>query len=91
MTGTVKSEQTLQFRFTPDGFCPDTCREVLSEDDRALLEQFEADRYRALYRLGLGDKRKDRSPSGAFLYLLSDTFFKKLTDLPDLELLRELQ
>lgn len=89
MTGTVKSEQTLQFRFTPDGFCPDTCREVLSEDDRALLEQFEADRYRALYRLGLGDKRKDRSPSGAFLYLLSDTFFKKLTDLPDLELTRE--
>ena len=89
MTGTVKLEQPLQFRFTPDGFCPDTRREFLSEEDRALLEQFEADRYRALYQLSLGDKRKDRSPSGAFLYLLSDTFFKKLTDLPDLELTRE--
>ncbi|MGN1015374.1 MAG: DEAD/DEAH box helicase [Faecousia sp.] len=89
MTGTVKVDQPLQFRFTPDGFCPDTRREALSEEDRALLEQFEADRYRALYHLGLGDKRADRSPSGAFLYLLSDTFFKKLTDLPDLELTRE--
>ena len=89
MTGTVKLEQPLQFRFTPDGFCPDTRREALSKDDGALLEQFEADRYRALYQLGLGDKRAGRSPSGAFLYLLSDTFFKKLTDLPDLELTRE--
>ena len=89
MTGTVKLDQPLQFRFTPDGFCPDTRREMLSKEDGALLEQFEADRYRALYQLGLGDKRADRSPSGAFLYLLSDTFFKKLTDLPDLELARE--
>ena len=89
MTGTVKLEQPLQFRFTPDGFCPDTRRETLAEEDRALLEQFEADRYRALYQLCLGSKREDRSPSGAFLYLLSDTFFKKLTNLPDLELTRE--
>lgn len=37
----------------------------------------------------MGDKKADRSPSWAFLYLLSDTFFKKLTDLPDLELTRE--
>ena len=49
MAGTVKLEQPLQFRFTPDGFCPDARREALSEEDRALLEQFEADRYRALY------------------------------------------
>ena len=89
MTGTLKSEQPLQFRFTPDGFCPDARREALSAEDTALLEQFAADRYRALYQLGLRDKRADRSPSGAFLYLLSDTFFKKLTDLPDLELTRE--
>lgn len=89
MADSVKLTQPLQFRFTPDGFCPDTRREALSKEDGALLEQFETDRYRALYQLGLGGKREDWSPSGAFLYLLSDTFFRKLTDLPDLELTRE--
>lgn len=89
MTDTLKLDQPLQFRFTPDGFCPDSRREALSSEDRALLERFETDRYRTLYRLSLEEQRTDRSPSGAFLYLLSDTFFKRLTDLPDLELSRE--
>ena len=35
-------------------------------------------------------ERPERAgPSAAFLYLLSETFFKSLTSLPDLELLRE--
>lgn len=89
MEDSARLQQPLQFRFTPEGFCPDSPREVLSKEDAALLERFEADRYGALYRLSLADKQTVRSPSGAFLYLLSDTFFKKLTGLPDLELTRE--
>lgn len=89
MAESMKKMQPLQFVFLKDTFCPNTSKECLSEADRTLLEAFEADRYSALYRMGMRSPQSERSPSGAFLYLLSDTFFKKLTALPDLELLRE--
>ena len=89
MAESMRAIQPLQFVFLKDTFCPNTTREELSETDRTLLEEFETDRYSALYRMGTRSRQAECSPSGAFLYLLSDTFFKKLTDLPDLELLRE--
>lgn len=81
--------QSLQFIFTPEGFYPDAYTAARSDQERALLARFERDRYEALYRMGLEERPENLSPSAAFLYLLSDTFFKKLTDLPALELLRE--
>ena len=89
MEHTAAMYQPLSFRFTEDGFFPDARRETLSPSDRALLEQFEQDRDQALYHLGLGEREPGQSPSWQFLYLLSDTFFKRLTDLPDLELTRQ--
>ena len=80
---------SLQFIFTPDGFLPDASGVSLSEKDRNLLERFTADRIQALYQMGLEERPENASPSALFLYLLSDAFFKALTALPDLELLRQ--
>lgn len=89
MAANKHQAQSLQFIFTPEGFYPDAYTAVRSDQERALLARFERDRYEALYRMGLEERPENLSPSAAFLYLLSDTFFKKLTDLPALELLRE--
>lgn len=85
---TETTQGRLQFIFTADGFYCDT-QDQLSDTDQALQTQFEADRWTALYRLGLTERPERVGPSAAFLYLLSDAFFKSLTSLPDLELLRE--
>ncbi len=78
----------LQFLFTEDGFCPDGRPEQLSPADQKLLGQFEQDRYGALYHMGLAEKSPYLSPSAAFLYQVSDAFFKTLTSLPELEISR---
>ena len=85
---TETTQGRLQFIFTADGFYCDT-QDQLSDTDQALQTQFEADRWTALYRLGLTERPERAGPSAVFLYLLSDAFFKSLTSLPDLELLRE--
>jgi len=85
---TETTKNRLQFIFTADGFYCDT-QERLSDANRALQAQFEEDRWTALYRLGLTERPEQAGPSAVFLYLLSDAFFKALTSLPDLELLRE--
>ena len=85
---TETTQGRLQFIFTADGFYCDT-QDQLSDADQALQLKFEADRWTALYRLGLTERPERAGPSAAFLYLLSDAFFKSLTSLPDLELLRE--
>lgn len=89
MEHTTAMYQPLSFRFTENGFFPDVRRETLSPSDRVLLEQFAQNPYQALYHLGLGECEQGQSPSWQFLYLLSDMFFKRLTDLPDLELTRQ--
>ncbi len=80
----------LQFIFTPDGFRPDAYQGVLSDEDQTLLQRLEADRDEALYRMGLETRRPGLSPSAAFLWSLSETFFRKLTEQPELELTRGL-
>lgn len=79
----------LQFLFTADSFYPDGRQEQLSPADQKLLGHFEQDRYGALYQMGLEEKASDLSPSSAFLYQVSDAFFKTLTSLPELEISRE--
>lgn len=79
----------LQFLFTADSFYPDSRSVQLSPADQKRLEHFEQDRYGALYQMGLEEKASDFSPSSAFLYQVSDAFFKTLTGLPELEISRE--
>lgn len=89
MTDTMQNSQTMQFAFTADGFVPIADAQMLNDADRELLSRFEEDRFAALYSMGLQGGAETAGASAAFLTLLSDTFFKRLTDLPDLELLRE--
>lgn len=79
----------LQFLFTKDGFCLDGSPEWLDEEDRELAALLETDRRRLLYHLGLQPGPEAASPSRVFLTRVSEAFFSALTDLPDLELLRE--
>lgn len=51
--------------------------------------RFEADKYHALYQMGFEEKREHLTATEGFLRLLSDTFLKRLTSLPELELARE--
>lgn len=89
VVGKDKVMVSLQFIFTEQSFFPEGKIENLSENDRVWLERFELNRYEALYRMGLEEKSGSYSPSAAFLYLLSDTFFKVLTSISELELARE--
>lgn len=74
----------LNFIFTPDGFYPDVSSET--EETR---KWFVNDGIDALYELGAGRKPDEISISEGFLYTVSSSFFQCLTELPDLELLRE--
>lgn len=79
----------LQFIFTEESFYPDAVTTELSAADQKKFSLFEKDRYQALYQMGFCEKPSELSPSAAFLYRFSDTFFKMLTDLPELALTRE--
>ncbi len=86
---TKGKEEILRFLFTSDGFSIDDRKEA--EDEKALYwkEQFEKERFYALYRLGFVEKPKVFDAAGSFLYQLSEQFFHLLTSQPDIELTRE--
>ncbi len=84
----VNTQAALSFIFTPDGFYADARPGQLSQQGQALLERFQENRLQALYQMGLEERPEQLGPSGEFLFLLSDAFFKRLTAMPDLELLR---
>ena len=79
----------LEFVLTADGFTPELSRRQSSEEDHALLAKWKDDRWTALYHLGLGDRPEGLSQSALYLYTVSETFFRALTSLPELELARE--
>lgn len=82
------SEKKLDFIFTPDGFILDMDMTKENKKDK-LAVMFSKDRYSALYNIGLTGKPQVCSASMAFLYMVADKFFKKLTQLPELEIVRE--
>lgn len=88
MKNTGVSPETLRFIFTENGFYPDSVTSEIPEIEK-WKKRFEADHYQALYQMGFLEKATDATPSGAFLRMLSDTFFQILTDMPELELARE--
>lgn len=79
----------LQFIFTEKDFYPDIQAAECSEGNRIWLENFEQDRYGALYQMGFVEREKDLTSTGGYLYLLSSTYLKMLTSLPELEIARE--
>ena len=76
-------DKNLSFLFTPDGFRPD-----VSEGEENVV-WMEDGGFPALYESGLKAAPEVMSPSARFLYQTASSFFKQLTDLPELELARE--
>lgn len=88
MKNKVASPEALQFIFTENGFYPDNEKSGIPEIEN-WKKRFEEDRYQALYQMGFQEKAAEPSPSGSYLRLLSDTFLRVLTALPELELARD--
>lgn len=80
--------QTLHFLFTPTGFVPDSAAQG-ADAGADLTAWTEQGGLPALYAFGLRGDPKGLTPSGAFLYRVAQAFFRKLTDLPELELVRQ--
>ena len=70
-----------QYIFTKNGFYPESA----GEQDEGQL----ADTAVLLYDMARTENPSKLTVSGYFLYLVSDAFFKELTQLPELELVRD--
>ena len=60
-----------------------------TEDGEALLARWKENRCKELYHLGQRERPEGLSPSVLYLYTVAEAFFRALTTLPELELLRE--
>ena len=80
----------LSFVFTEDSFRIDHPGEDVAAEEQALKEAFLQDRYKALFQLGFQVKKRAESPSLAFLHGLARRYLRSLTNLPDLEVARDL-
>ena len=95
MNKTENQTQRLQFIFTEKDFYLDiqpfgsdeASNPARGRDD--WRERFETDKYHALYQMGFEEKPADLAATANFLYIVSDSFLKQLTGLPELELARE--
>ena len=76
-------DKNLSFLFTPDGFRPDVSE---GEENAVWMED---GGFPVLYESGLKAAPETMSPSARFLNQTAASFFKQLTDLPELELARE--
>ena len=81
-------ETALKFFFTENGVVVDHQQEKLSESDSKWAKLFEENPYEALYHYGLASAEAG-SVSAIFLKKLVKNFLEKLTEMPELEILRE--
>lgn len=79
-------DETLYFIFTEHSFFLDETNENLSEKTKTAWAK---NPYFLIYQEAVLGKMNDSSPSHIFLYQVATCFFRCLTALPELELLRE--
>ena len=89
MSAKDKQRTAMNFLFTPEGFTPDISSLESEKDQQEAVKWIAEGGYAALYQFGLGGRPAEPTPSESFLYQVADTFFKQLTDLPELELVRQ--
>ncbi len=89
MEVSLKNDFPLELVLTEEGFIPELSRQQPSEEDRALLARWKAGRWAELYHLGAGERPAGLSQSALYLYTVAEAFFRALTSLPELELVRE--
>ena len=81
-------ENTLSFFFSESGIECEISDLIATETDTLWKERFDTDMYSAIYAYGLDDI-PDHSSVGTYIRKLTETFLRKLTDLPELEMARE--
>ncbi len=79
----------LRFLFTADGFVPDITKDLTGEELLLARSWSGDEKYQNLYEFGAGPRPEGLSSSAAYLYLVASSFFKALTGIPELEILRE--
>ena len=89
MSAKDKQRTAMNFLFTPEGFTPDISSLESEEEQQEAVKWIAEGGYAALYQFGLAGRPAEPTPSESFLYQVADTFFKQLTDLPELELVRQ--
>ncbi len=81
-------DNTLRLYFTKDGIAAEIDERNATEQDVRWKNLWEQDMYRAAYAYGL-ENGENTTPTGHFIRTLVEKFLKKLTDLPELEMVRE--
>lgn len=79
---------TLRFIFTPSGMTAEYDDKAGTKSDRLWTTHFEEDCYEALYQYGMDDVAAE-SITARYAKKLMHTFLEKLTQLPELEMIRE--
>lgn len=89
MNTTKEQTEALQFIFTENDFYLDTQSSKTVTGREEWESGFESDKYDTLYRMGFEEKPENLSVTGNFLYLISGSFLRSMTSLPELEVARE--
>lgn len=84
-----KELQELNAYFIPEGFVIDEITNLNEETIIKWKQAFDNDKYEALFHLGFLNKLDWFSPAVEFLHHISETLIKKLSQQPEIELLRE--
>ena len=80
-------EQLIDAYFLPHGFIIDDVFEP-NEQTKIWKEAFDKNKYEALFHLGFLNKDKWFSPSVEYLHHITEILIKKLSQKPEIELLR---
>ncbi|MBR0172163.1 MAG: ATP-dependent helicase, partial [Lachnospiraceae bacterium] len=80
--------QPLSFLFTQTAFRTDDRVQDLGDEAQRWKEQFEKNRFKALFQLGFENAPEQESMSFSFLRMVSEQFLDALCALPELELAR---
>ncbi|MBQ9823776.1 MAG: DEAD/DEAH box helicase [Solobacterium sp.] len=81
--------EEMKFLFTPEGFIPDITDDSPVEIKNEAFAWKGEGAYNKLYEFGAGPRPEHLTPSASYLYTVSSSFFKALTELPELEVARE--
>lgn len=73
-TKAEEKQKLLHFRFTQTGFLLDHREDEYIEEIIPWKEQFETDKWKAVYAIGFEEKPKWLDAAGSFLYQVADGF-----------------
>ena len=86
----TKEIQELNAYFLPEGFVIDEIYDLSADVLKTWKTAFDNDRYAALFHLGFLNKEKWFAPSIEYLHNIAEILIKKLSQLPEIELIRDM-